>query len=315
MERMEHFMKRRIIAALIALTTVLPAAQPALAATASVKKTEYEGAGRVEIDFRRDVQYKNLKLTVKDSTGKTYAARILQRDEDDLTFQVQNIQPGMKYAYSLSGVRAGRSGKYGKVSGKFSVPSAKPTTPLAVKRAVYDAGDRELDLDFNQKVSYKNLKVKVKDSTGKSYSVRSIDRDDDGLNFRISNIAAGRSYTYTITGIRAGKSGSYGTLKGSFSTPAAASVSIKEVDCDLEDRELSFEFSTRVKYKNPKVTVKDSSGKRYSVRILERDSEGIEARVSGLKRGKTYTLTVSGVSAKGGSSFKTLSKSFVARDD
>lgn len=129
----------------------------------------------MEIDFRRDVQYKNLKLTVKDSTGKTYAAQILQRDEDDLTFQVQNIQPGMKYAYSLSGVRAGRSGKYGKVSGKFSVPSAKPTTPLAVKRAVYDAGDRELDLDFNQKVSYKNLKVKVKDSAGKSYSVRSID--------------------------------------------------------------------------------------------------------------------------------------------
>lgn len=307
-------MKRRIIAALIALSAILPAAQPALAASASIKKTEYEGAGRVEIDFRKDVQYKNLKLTVKDSSGKTYAAKVLEKDEDDLTFQVQNVQPGKKYSYTLSGVRAGRSGKYGKVSGKFSVPAAKPALALKVKKAAYDAGDRELELDFNQKVSYKNLKVKVIDASGKACAVRAIDRDDDGLSFKISNVAPGKTYTYTLTGIRAGKSGAYGSLSGQFTTPAAKTVSIQSVEYDQEDRTLDVEFSARVKYKNLKLKVKDASGKTYAAKVLEKDGDSLEARVSGLKRGKTYTLTVSGVSADG-AAYKTLTRRFAALDD
>ena len=124
----------------------------------------------MEVDFKRNVQYKNAKVYVKDSSGKSYKASIKKRDSDDLTFYVKSIKAGKKYTYTISGVRAGRSGSYKKVSGKFSVPAKNK---VSIKSIDYDHDDRELEVEFARKVQYKSTKVSVKDSTGKSYSVKS----------------------------------------------------------------------------------------------------------------------------------------------
>lgn len=206
-------MKKKLLALALIVVTVLTAAIPAFAAAAAIKKTEYEDSGYVEVDFKRDVQYKNLKVSVKDSTGKSYSVSIKEKDEDDLTFRVNGIKSGMGYTYTIFGVRAGRSGSYGKVSGKFSVPAAQV---LSIKKVEYDFDDRELEIDFNGRVQYKSVKVVVKDSTGKTYTTRILEKDKDSIEARVRGLKWGETYTVTVSGVRASGAGSYESVSKTF---------------------------------------------------------------------------------------------------
>jgi len=294
-----------IVAAIIAVSTIVPA----FAATPVIKKTEYEGSGIVEVDFKKNVQYKNAKVTVKDSAGKSYTASIKSKDSDDLKFYVKSIKAGKTYTYKISGVRSGGSGNYVSVSGTFKTPAA--VTKLAVKSAKYDKSDKELEIDFNTKVQYKNLKVTVKDSAGKSYSVKIREKDNDELTVYIKGLAAGKTYTYKISGIRKSGSGSYGSLSGTFKTPAAVTkLAVKSAKYDKSDKELEIDFNTKVQYKNLKVTVKDSAGKSYSVKIREKDNDELTVYIKGLAAGKTYTYKVSGIRKSGSGSYGSLSGTF-----
>ncbi len=192
----------------------------------------------------------------------------------------------------------------------YAAPNAKPD----IEDIEYKSGGR-VEVDFWSKVSYKSPKVTVKDSSGKSYSVRITDRDNDEIDFKVNKIANGKTYTFKITGIKTRGASKYTSVTGKFATPKTASVTIKDIEYDAEDRELSVDFAQRVKYKNPKATIKDSSGKVYSSRIVERDSDDMEIRVNGLKVGSRYTVYISGVSNRDANSYKTVSKTFIAWDD
>ena len=74
-----------------ALMIVQLGAMPVLAAP-QLQKTKYEKNGKVEVDFKGRVQYKNVKVTVKDSAGKAYSAYITDRDDDELEFVVKNYK-------------------------------------------------------------------------------------------------------------------------------------------------------------------------------------------------------------------------------
>ena len=181
-------MKKKLLALVIAVITIASTTVPALAATPVIEETEYEGSGYVEVDFKRNVQYKNAKVYVKDSSGK-------------------------KYTYTISGVRAGRSGSYKKVSGKFSVPAKNK---VSIKSIDYDHDDRELEVEFARKVQYKSTKVSVKDSTGKSYSVKILEKDSDSLELRVKGLKLGKRYTVKVSGVRSGGSGSYTSASRTF---------------------------------------------------------------------------------------------------
>jgi len=175
-------------------------------------------------------------------------------------------------------------------------------------------GNGRVDVDFCSRVVYKDAKVKVKDSDGKSYTASIVARDNDEVDFKIKNFATGKTYTFTISGIKVSGTDKYTSVTGKVKIPAP-SLYIKEVDCDIEDKELSVEFNCKVNYSGVKVTVKDSKGNTYSTKILEKDKDEIEVRVSGLKNGSKYTVSVSGVKRTDASSYTTVSKTFVAYDD
>jgi len=209
-------MKMKKWATMMLLLVVMTAQSiPAMAAAASIKKTEYEGSGIVDVDFKKNVQYKNAKVTVKDSDGKSYTVKIREKDNDDLKFKVSNIAAGKTYSYTISGVRSGKSGSYGKVSGSFKVPQAAAKT-LSIKELDYDRDDRDLEIEFNTKVTYKSVKVKVTDGNGKSYTVKLREKDNDSIDARVTGLKKGTKYTVKVSGVRAGSSGSYGSVSKSF---------------------------------------------------------------------------------------------------
>ena len=197
-------------------------------------------------------------------------------------------------------------------------PAAMAATP-AIRKTEYK-GSGYVEVDFKKNVQYSGTSVSVRDNTGKKYSVSIVDRDGDDIKFRVKNIKSGRKYQYVIKGVRSGGSGSYTSVTGYFSVGSSSgksggSVSIRKVDYDTEDRELDIDFNGRVEYKSAKVTVRDSSGNKYSASIRDRDSDDMTVYVKGLKRGNTYKVTVSGVRLQGASSYATVSKSFRAVDD
>ena len=72
------------------------------------------------MDFNRKVQYKSLKVTVKDSKGKSYTTKLREKDNDSLEIYVKGLKYGSKYTITVSGVRPSGSGSYGKVSKTFT---------------------------------------------------------------------------------------------------------------------------------------------------------------------------------------------------
>lgn len=213
-------MKKTIstIMATVLTVTGLGMTTMGFASAPSIESTEYKGSGRVEVDFTRDVDYKNAKVTVKDSSGKKYTAKITDKDDDDLTFKVSNIASGKKYTYTISGVRREGTSSYGSISGSFSVKGSS-TSSESVKIEDVDYDSRGyVEVEFTKRVQYNNVKVTVKDSNGKSYTATVRSKGSDELKFRVPNISEGRGkkYTFTISGVKVKGASDYGTASGSF---------------------------------------------------------------------------------------------------
>lgn len=132
---------KRLLASMLVLAMMLSTllVMPVNAAVPQKKSIKYEGYGKVEMEFRSKVQWKNAKVTVKDSTGKAYSVKILNKDNDEIEFKILQFKQGQKYTCTVSGVRQGRSGSYGKVSGSVTIPTTKVSESKAVSIALNDA--------------------------------------------------------------------------------------------------------------------------------------------------------------------------------
>jgi len=203
---------RRMFATLMITIWAIVAAVPAFAAP-KVKKAEYEGKGRVEVDFNSKVKYKNVKVTVKDNKGATYSTTINEKDNDDLTFTIKNFKTGRTYTYTISGVKKNNESSYGKVTGKVTIPT--PTTTPKVKEVDYDKGDREVEFEFTTRVQWKGTKVTITDGS-KNYVTRIKEKDSDSIEVKVSKLTIGKKYTYKISGVRVKGANSYKTISGTF---------------------------------------------------------------------------------------------------
>lgn len=90
----------------------------------------------------------------------------------------------------------------------------------------------------------------------------------------------------------------------------AAAPKVKKVECE-GNGVVEVDFTTKnVRYKSARVVVKDSAGKKLTVRILEKDTDDISFKVTGLKAGKKYSFTISGVRAGRSGSYGTVKGTF-----
>lgn len=184
-----------------------------------------------------------------------------------------------------------------------------------VKEAHYQ-GYGKVEVDFSSDVKFKNVKVTLKDNKGAKYSATNIKRiDSDEMVFTIKNYKKGRTYTYTISGVKRSSDKNYGTVKGTIQIPAATQApKVKEVDYDSDDLEVEIEFKSYVQFKNPKVTV-TTNKKNYAVRIVKKGNDSITVKVRKLSLGRKYNFTVSGIRVKGNTTYTRVKGSFVARDN
>ena len=67
---------------------------------------------------------------------------------------------------------------------------------------------------------------------------------------------------------------------------------------DYENGTVMVHFKTKVKWKNPTVSVKDADGNTYSAKMGDTDTDYCELYVSGLLGGREYVFTLGGISPK-----------------
>lgn len=194
---------------------------------------------------------------------------------------------------------------------------------VKVKNVLYeldDNGDGDFDINFSTKVAWKSTAkvTSVKDNKGKTYQGYLHDKDSDDCDLTISNITAGRTYTVVISGIKKRGTGSYRKLTLKIKVPSektGGKVEVKKVvvDWDNDDydeyfAEIDIEFNGKVTWrKNAKVTsVKDNKGKTYQGYLTDTDDDECEVYIKDMKGNRTYTIKISGVKARGASSYETV---------
>lgn len=189
---------------------------PSALAAPAVRKAEYEGKGRIEVSFKTRVQYKNLSVTVKDSSGKKYLVRIVDKDRDDVDFRILRYQPGKTYTYTIKGVRKTGEARYSTVSGKVKIPRAPGGIPL--KKVEYDAKDWEVTIEFDAQVEWKNPRLTISD--GKKNHVLSIsEKNRVEIEANVRKLTPGVRYTFTLSGIRLKGTEKYRTISDTFTVP------------------------------------------------------------------------------------------------
>ena len=204
-----------LIMGLAVFVLVFAGADPALAAkkkAPKIKKTEYEGGGKVDVDFKYDVEYGKTKVKVKDSSGKVYKAVITEKDEDDLDFTVKNIAPGKKYTFRITKVRREGTKKYYTVKGSFKVPASKKAK---VKKVEFDEEDSEVSFEFRKDVTWKDPRVMIT-ADEKDYVVKILEKDEEEIEVRVKGLKKGTVYRYKITGAAPYGPKNYKTITGKF---------------------------------------------------------------------------------------------------
>lgn len=203
---------RRLVCTLMVMMFMMAVAIPALASP-KIREAEYEGSGRVDVEFKTDVKYKNVKVKVTDTKGKAYSTVIRSKDEDDLTFEIKSYKKGVTYKYTITGVKQKNEKNYGQVSGKVTIPAT--TSAPKAKKVEYDRHDNEVDFDFTTAVQWKAPKVTISDGK-KNYVVKILEKDNDGIEVRVKTLKKGARYTYKITGVRVKGNQTYKTVTGTF---------------------------------------------------------------------------------------------------
>lgn len=82
------------------------------------------------------------------------------------------------------------------------------------KEKVKYLGKGKVEVEFDDDVDYRRTKVTVRDTSGKKYKASIYKKDDDEIRFRIKKYKKGKTYKFTIRGVRDEDTRSYGKVTG-----------------------------------------------------------------------------------------------------
>ena len=111
-------MFKKMISSLVVLFSIFATCTPVMA-NSIIEEVDFESNSVVEVEFSQKVSYRNPKVTVKDTSGKSYTATLIEYDNDDLKFYVNGLKPNTKYTFSISGVQVLKTNATAKVNGTF----------------------------------------------------------------------------------------------------------------------------------------------------------------------------------------------------
>ena len=178
-----------------------------------IKNVDYDGRGKVDVEFRSRVEYGKVRVKVTDSQGNKLDVTVTDRDRRDLDFTMSGYREGKYYNLEIRGVKEAGTDVYKTLKGQIYVPVSKGKGP--VKDAEYDSKDGEVEFDFYKAVEWNKPKVTISDGNTQ-YVIKVTDKDARSLEVRVKTLVKGKIYSYKISGIRKRGTSSYTTISGTF---------------------------------------------------------------------------------------------------
>lgn len=176
------------------------------------KSVTYQGKGKVQVIFREKVRYRDPKVIVRDEDGKKYKTKITLKGGDIFGFTVRKCKKNQTYTFRIKGIKVRGFKKFVSVDRKFRSSSRQIPTVESVQ---FDSRSSEVEIEFQDDVEWKDPSVTFK-RKGKTYRGKIIDKEDDEIIVKCRKLKYGKTYKYTIRGIRLEGMGEYVTLKGKF---------------------------------------------------------------------------------------------------
>ncbi len=201
------------LAGFIALLAVFIWCAASVYASPSVRKTEYEGAGKIEVTFKSAVRYGSVAVKVKDHTGKNYRTKVIDKDRNDLEFLILNYKSGRNYSFRISGIRKPSEKSWGNVTGTVRIPS--PYELPKIKKVSGDVMDREVEFEFDSPVQWKKASVTIL-LNGRNIVRRIVKKDRDEIEVKVYSLTKGKTYRYIVKGVRRKGGSKYYTVSGTF---------------------------------------------------------------------------------------------------
>ena len=85
-----------------------------------MKKVAYDPDRKtVTFTFKHKVDYKNVKVKIKDVYGKSYGVKVKSKNSKKLVEKVKKLKYGYVYYYTISGIRKAGTKKYTTITGFF----------------------------------------------------------------------------------------------------------------------------------------------------------------------------------------------------
>lgn len=214
MKRVRQFrnLGSRLLAAVLAAVMVLGLNMMPAQADARIESVDYEGNGRIEVEFKTPVRYyRTFRVAAHNTAGKQMGTEIIKKGEDELLFRIIGAQPGQTYIFVVNGIRKQGESVKTRITRRITIP--KSAGSVKIKRVSYEPEDSNLELGFSDEVEWKNAKITVK--SGSTNYVSSITgKSGKGVKIRVKKLTMGTTYTVTISGIRKKGTSKYGTVTG-----------------------------------------------------------------------------------------------------
>ena len=181
----------------------------------------------------------------------------------------------------------------------------------AISEVEYD-GKGKIEVSFQTKVVYQNVKIKVRDSAGRKIKTKIISQECDEFAFRLINYQPGQTYRFKINGIKKCGEVNRSSITGKIRLPKVeGSVPVRTIQYEAKEKKVEFEFLKAVQLKSPVISITDGK-KEYVIKREKSDPKELKIKVRKLKKGKVYKFSISGIRVKGKKKYTTITGTFEA---
>lgn len=219
-------------------------------------------------------------------------------------------------------VSAGTAAGWADAVYAVEMKAAKPdkATHAKTKAAAQKAGkvtctsSGRINISFKSKVTYTNaVSAAVRDADGNQTECKIVKKNKKLMTVSAAGLVQGQTYTVTIEGILGKDSSEAVTVEKTF-IAKGIKTKCKTGKASVQGGKfVIIKMNSAAEYKDAAVAVTDSKGKACDAKIVKKAKGNIKVQISGMNKGETYKITVSGVKTKKEKSYGSVTKTVTVK--
>ena len=190
----------------------------------------------------------------------------------------------------------------------------KPESKAQKAEKVTCTSAGKVNISFKGNVTYTDaLKAVIQDENGQEIACKISKKNKSMLTVSVSGLVKGQKYTIIIEGVKGKDAAEAVTITKTFIAKGMKTQS-KVSKTTVQDKKfVVLKMQGAVDYKNTTITVTDSDGNVCEAKIVKKSKGSIKIQITGMQKGKSYTITVNGVKTKKEQNYGSITKTITVK--